>query len=431
MKKNIIGFALLLISFLAQAQKKYDFSKVAKILQDSVSRYAPGNGATLIINHKGTEVYNQSLGAWTENRQMPIASASKWLSAATIAVLVDEGKLAWNDSIGKYLPVFTKYKKGAITIRQCFSHTAGFRGNSLYHDDKNLTLTAAVDSIARRTALIYTPGKGFVYGGVSMHIVGRIAEVVTGQTWEQVFATRIAMPLGMQKTDYKGFGVNENPQIAGGARSTPREYNTFVQMISNAGKYNGKQIVSAANVAEILKDQTNNAPIFFTPYTAVKNYDATLVQNRYGLGCWIEKKNANETVAEWGSQGAFGWSPWIDPARGISGVFGVYSDYKSIMGTYLQIKKLTAQAIDTYLSTHEKGLADEIKIYPNPAQHILVIESAHEVTQIRLTTLDGRSVLFDVSQNAINISDLESGIYLMQCFNRQREIIAHKRFIKQ
>ena len=96
------------------------------------------------------------------------------------------------------------------------------------------------------------------------------------------------------------------------------EYANFLLMILNEGRFNGQQVLSAAAVNEMLKDQTNNVPIAFTPYDG----DALRSGYRYGLGCWIEGYK-NGVPTEFSCQGAFGFSPWIDRARNVIGILFV------------------------------------------------------------------------------------------------------------
>jgi CubicO group peptidase (beta-lactamase class C family) len=56
-------------------------------------------------------------GPYTANTRQPIASCSKWLSAALVMTFVDEGKLNLDDTVGKWLPVLTAHGKGNITVR--------------------------------------------------------------------------------------------------------------------------------------------------------------------------------------------------------------------------------------------------------------------------------------------------------------------------
>jgi CubicO group peptidase (beta-lactamase class C family) len=237
----------------------YDFTAAEKILTDNLEKYK-GN-AVLMVSQNGKIVLNKKWGTFNENTPQPVASATKWLSGAVLMALVDEGKLSLNDSIGKFLPIFTKYKKGNITIRQCFSHTTGFPSETPegYENDRSISLAACVDLTAQNTKTIAKPGLSFVYGNVGMQIAGRIAEVVSGKSWQELFNQKIGIPCGMSVT-YSPLSP-KNPRIAGGAVTSARDYLNFLEMIVNKGVFNGKKVLSEQAVSEMLKDQTNAAAI--------------------------------------------------------------------------------------------------------------------------------------------------------------------------
>jgi len=151
-----------------------------------------------------------------------------------------------------------------------------------------------------------------------MHVAGGIAEKVTGKDFEQLFRERIASPCAMPNTNYQALGTTTNYRIAGGAGTRMSEYANFLLMLLNEGKFEGRRVLGKASVDEMLKDQTRGVPIAFTAYE-----DDPLRENyRYGLGCWLEGYT-NGQPTEFGDQGAFGFSPWIDTQRGIVGVFFV------------------------------------------------------------------------------------------------------------
>ena len=204
----------------------YDFSVAEKLIQDNLAKYE-GN-AVVMVSQNGKLIYNKNFGPnLSENSIRAVASCSKWLSGAVIMALVDEGKLSLNDSLGKYLPLFTKYKKGKITIRQLFSHTSGFPAESPqdFERRKDLTLAQAVDSMAVKTNLINSAGTKFYYGNVGMHIAGRVVEVVSGKSFQTLFNEKIGTPC--QMSVYYSLGNINNPLIAGGAACTPRDYLNF------------------------------------------------------------------------------------------------------------------------------------------------------------------------------------------------------------
>jgi CubicO group peptidase (beta-lactamase class C family) len=142
----------------------------------------------------------------------------------------------------------------------------------------------------------YAPsGSKFAYGGVSMHVAGGIAEKVSGKLWDVLFKEKIADKCGMINTNYTALGNTTNYRIAGGAGTRMMDYSNFLLMLLNNGKINGQQVLSAASVSEMLKDQTGGVPIAFTPYDG----DASRSSYRYGLGCWIEGyKNGQPTVEQ-------------------------------------------------------------------------------------------------------------------------------------
>ena len=202
-------------------------------------------------------------------------------------VLTDEGKLSLDDPVSKYLPEFSG-DKAAITIRQLFSHTSGLPPEARCRNDKRTTLELCANEIAR-LKLRANPGEQFYYGGAAMHVGGRIAEIVSGRSWNELFTDKIASSLGMTKTDYLAYGPTANPRPEGDARSSLDDYARFLQMILNQGRFNDRTILSDAAVTEMHKDQTNGARIVYTIYEKHGDLDLTLLRARYGIGVWREK----------------------------------------------------------------------------------------------------------------------------------------------
>src|ERR1700756_4377650 len=98
------------------------YGAIDTVLHDSVP-YRFGTKCYALITVNGQIVYTKSYGGLLDSTVAKVASCSKWLSGAALMSLVDQGKLALDDSIGTYLPVFSQYGKGNITIAQLFSHT--------------------------------------------------------------------------------------------------------------------------------------------------------------------------------------------------------------------------------------------------------------------------------------------------------------------
>jgi len=312
----------------------YDFATVDNILEQA----APGfGGCALLLIKDNKVVYRKSFGGFEAEKVVPIASASKWLSGALIMTLVEDGKLSLDDTVSKYIPEFGADKSN-ITIRHLFAHTSGLPPEARCRNDKGTTLERCVSEIARMQ-LKAIPGEEFYYGGVSMHVGGRIAEIVGGKSWNELFAEKIARPLGMSQTDFLAYGPTSNPRPAGDVRSSADDYGRFLQMILQRGGSNGKQVLSAASLVEMHRDQTGDARIGYTIYETKSALDPTLPLARYGIGVWREQVDeTNKQLREASSHGALGFSPWIDVERNLAGVLSVQSSFSRVLPVYLKLK---------------------------------------------------------------------------------------------
>jgi CubicO group peptidase (beta-lactamase class C family) len=121
--KSSFLIGLLLIFQIASSQSKW--SDVDEILQQK--QQLLGKDLVLMVSSKDTVVYKKEMGDFKSKTQVPIASSSKWFTAALIMILVDEGKLSLDDYVVNYVPEFGKYFKNYITIRQCLSHMTGIK----------------------------------------------------------------------------------------------------------------------------------------------------------------------------------------------------------------------------------------------------------------------------------------------------------------
>lgn len=320
----------------------YDFGPVTDFIQRNVEGI-PLQGASLLIIKDGRVIYEQAFGSYTLDTRIPIASASKWPSASVIMSLVDEGILSLDDRVSTYIPSFTG-EKADITVRQLFSHTSGLPGDDVgCLSNQSIRLAECVEQIAR-VPLIAAPGTAFAYGGNSMQVGGRVAEIVSGKLWDDLFQERIAHPLGLQSSDYAlqstapGYVRVTNPRIAGGMRSTLGDYGRFVLMHVNNGTIDSNQILSSAIIAEGQRDQTFGAPIINSPHpTAVG----------YGLGQWRDVVDAEGTAAQLSSQGAFGFSPWIDKQRNLAAVFLVRNQLRNVYGMVSQMQGMIRHTVDS------------------------------------------------------------------------------------
>lgn len=296
----------------------YDFSPIHHKLTSWIDKgYYPGAG--ILIAQNNQVIYEDYLGNYTPETVVYIASAGKWLAAATVAAVVEDGKLSWDDKVAKWLPEFTDIK-GQATLRQLFSHTSGYpdyqpKGN---HRDDYQTLEESVKHIVSLPTDTI-PGTEFHYGGLAMQVAGRMAELATGKDFETIFQEKIAKRLEMKNTHFTpvDLGGGHSPMLGGGARCTLRDYAHFLEMIANDGVFKGTQILKKASIQEMQADQIKNALV--KPGEYVENARASNHKSIYGLGEWREELNQNNEAVLISSPSWAGAYPWIDKENKVYG----------------------------------------------------------------------------------------------------------------
>jgi CubicO group peptidase (beta-lactamase class C family) len=239
------------------------------------------------------------------------------LSAVRIVQLAEQGEIDLEAPVSNVLPQF-QGTKGTMTVAQMFSHTSG------YGDDAaawitltpSLNLAEAVDTIACCFPLPngWTPGGQFAYGGISMHIAGRVAEVVGGGDWQAQWQQHIGAALQIASIDYQAFGPTTNYSIGGGAQSTLRDYGRVLHMLLNHGRSRGARVLHPGSVRALFRDRIGARPVTYAPPAANPPL-------QYGLGNWLDPSRANPDQALGHSLGAFGFFPFVDFRDGIFGAF--------------------------------------------------------------------------------------------------------------
>ncbi|MDN5286643.1 MAG: beta-lactamase [Mucilaginibacter sp.] len=279
------------------------------------------SGASILIAKNNQVIHEKYFGNYTPGSVAYIASAGKWLAAATIAAVVDEGKLSWDDKVSKWLPEF-KDIKGEATLRQLLSHTAGYPDYQPTgcHTDNYQTLKESVAHIVDLPADTL-PGTKFKYGGLAMQVAGRMAERATGKDWETIFQEKIARPLQMGLTHFTPVSDvdGQSPMLGGGARAGLLDYANFLNMISHDGMFEGKRILSVKSINEMQANQVGEAKVF--PGEFVEKVRATHRRDIYGLGEWREEMDAKGNPVLISSPSWAGAYPWIDKRHRVYGFF--------------------------------------------------------------------------------------------------------------
>ena len=333
--KPIKYISILVLLFIGQSLfAQYNFTKIDAALEQS--HRTLGKNSVVLIFKDGKIIYKKESGNFTEQTQEPIASCSKWLTAALVMTFIDEGKLSLDDKVSSYLPSFKIAGKNNITIKQCMSQMTGIHQDpiklmKLLTQKKYKTLEEEVNDFATKRATDFASGTAFFYGNVGLNIAARVVEVIGKKDFSQLMKERILQPLEMNNTHFDK--NNQAPNPSGGAISSAKEYMNFLIMLLNKGNFNGKQILSKKAIATLKEPQTSLDKIKFAPKVA-EGFN-------YALGCWIEETDIKGNPTVLTCPGFFGTWPLVDYQNGYACLFFVKSLLNEQKGdSYLTIKKI-------------------------------------------------------------------------------------------
>ena len=345
-------------------------------------------GATVMVVRGGKAVYVETVGQRGPDNAAPmksddifrIYSMTKPIVSVAAMMLVEEGKLLLEAPVARYIPSFANVKVGVektdaqgvktlelvaprrpMTVQDLLRHTSGltygFFGEGMV---KKAYLEASVDTrsniiiaeFAERIAkmpLAYQPGSTWDYSN-STDVLGRVIEVVSGQTLFTHLNERLLLPLGMKDTSFyvpeasrqiriaeplnddRSIGINvpvfDPRQVqameagGGGLVSTAVDYARFLMMLRNGGQLDGRRYISPATLAFMTTDQLNPSVTRTGLYLPGPGYG-------FGLGFAV-RTSAGEAaypaaLGEYFWGGAGGTYMWVDPANDLFVVFMMQS----------------------------------------------------------------------------------------------------------
>src|SRR5262245_22920996 len=136
----------------------------------------------------------------TPDTVFPIASCAKSFTAACVALLVEEGKLRWDDPVVKHLPGFElsdPYLTRHVTLRDLLCHRTGLQRGDLLGDHFG---PAEILSRLKHLPVVADLRTRLTYSNPMYTVLGKVAARVSGRPWEQLVAQRIFRPLRMKST---------------------------------------------------------------------------------------------------------------------------------------------------------------------------------------------------------------------------------------
>lgn len=275
---------------------------------------APQLGLT-VWDRNDHKVYEHMIGGFTPGTRVAIASASKLVAGLVIFDVVRRGQLTLDSTTGQVLG--WTGPNAAITVRHLLSFTSGLPREAPCTANPLIPLGNCVDTIGTM-APVAPPGTRFDYGSTHLHVAARMAEVVTGRSWDQLFTDTLRAPLGLPAEvayfTFPRMAIGRiNPLIAGGLRASMDEYAGFLGLAFHQGTLGPVTIGTPALFAEQAREPFPAVTVGFTPWTA----------NRYGLASWLMCATPATGCAALASPGAFGFTPWFDRDAGYYAILGM------------------------------------------------------------------------------------------------------------
>ncbi|HLA62844.1 MAG TPA: serine hydrolase [Rhodothermales bacterium] len=193
----------------AQTAPPPDFDRYVASVLDAFD--VPGMAVAIVKD--GEVVLERGFGVRDMERPTPvdahtlfgIASNTKAFTATALAMLVEDGRLAWDEPVVRYMPDFAlsdPYVTAHLTVRDLLAHRSGLSlgaGDLLWWPANTLPASVTVEHL-RRVPLATSFRSTYAYDNMLFVTAGQLVERVSGQTWEAFVRARILTPLGMTET---------------------------------------------------------------------------------------------------------------------------------------------------------------------------------------------------------------------------------------
>jgi CubicO group peptidase (beta-lactamase class C family) len=233
------------------------------------------NDSTLLMKGYGTRTMNTNEPV-DEHTMFAIGSASKAFTSTIVAMMVDSGKMRWDDPATRYVPglqMYDPYVSRELTLRDLLTHRSGLaRGDAVWaYGDYDR------DEIIRRVRFLqpsWSMRARFGYQNIMYVTAGQAAARVAGTSWDSLVHDRIFAPLGMTESNTSirmnagnrnvatphvdvrdtlrvvPYHLIDNVGPAGSINSNASDMAKWVRFQLAGGKVNGKQLVSPAALGE-------------------------------------------------------------------------------------------------------------------------------------------------------------------------------------
>jgi CubicO group peptidase (beta-lactamase class C family) len=322
---------------------------------------APGIGIGIVMGDKlvfakgyGYRDYGKKL-PYTITTTQPIASNSKLFTAVAVGLLVEEGKLRWDEPIKQFVPAIRFYNDEldrSVTIRDMLSHRTGVsRHDSIWYKS-SFTRRELWDRLRylEPTAPLRTK---FLYNNLMFTAAGQVIEELSGKTWEQFVQQRIFDPLAMSRSTLTIEDNIKGPEPAvpyserrdstelyrqpyytaevaiapaGAINSNVQDLSRWVIALLNKGKVDGKQVIPEAVLRETM------APSLGLPNSALESRGwGENLNAYYGMGRTISSYRGHLLALHGGDLPGFHSQISIMPNDNIGVIVLVIGDHVAPM----------------------------------------------------------------------------------------------------
>ena len=272
-------------------------------------------GVGLAVSGNGRSARFGLRNEFAVDQMVPIGTGSRWLVAATILALVEQGSLDLDVGVGRWLAEFDRPGKRQITLRQCLSCTAGLPRRVPQAESRDIEWDEVTERLAE-CPLRARPGAEFYSSDVGFQVAAAAAVRVTGREWSTLFRSLIAEPLGLHATEFHGLwpggtlkGATIVPWVGRAAATSLADFQKFVRMLAQGGAIDFVRVLQRSSVEQMFRSQMHDS-------MTVRNPVLGSGSCAYGLGCWLD-----DVDGAWrGATANDAFLAWVDPDLAIAGV---------------------------------------------------------------------------------------------------------------